>query len=268
MNKFHSCRLLVFILLLLSLPGVLGRDVSALASAELAVQAAETMPNVEDIIREIDRVYRADSSYARLEMKIVTENWERTLDLECWSEGMDKTFIVINAPLKDKGITTLRMGNQMWNYFPKIDRVMKVPPSMMMGSWMGSDFTNDDLVKESTFLDDYTCRLIDGQDPACYCLELIPKPDTITVWAKVVVMAEKATLLPEAQLYYDENGALMRRIDFGDVKIMDGRKIPTVMTLTPINKPGNKTVIRYMDAEFNLPLDKGTFTLRNLQKKR
>ena len=261
--------LLILTLLLFPVVTASGQNTpEQLPASEASVSPAGPTPDVETIIRTIDRVYRADSSYARLEMRIVTENWERTLDMECWSEGMDKTFIVINAPLKDKGITTLRVGNQMWNYFPKIDRVMKIPPSMMMGSWMGSDFTNDDLVKESTFLDDYTCRLITGEDPGCYYLELIPKPETVTVWARVVVRAGKDTLLPREQLYYDENGTLMRRINFSDVKILGGRKIPTVMTLLPTSKPGNKTIITYIRAEFNLALDRDTFTLRNLQKKR
>ena len=248
----------------LLLPPVTGDSKPAAAPSP----AVESAPDAEAIIRRIDRIYRADSSYARLEMRIVTENWERTLDLECWTEGMEKTFIVVNAPLKDKGITTLRAGNEMWNYFPKIDKIMKVPPSMMMGSWMGSDFTNDDLVKESTFLDDYTHRLIDGQDPGCYYLELTPKPQTVTVWARVVVKAEKNTLLPLEQLYFDEDGTLMRKMAFSDVKTLGGRNIPAVMELIPMNKPGNKTVITYIDAAFNLPLDADTFTLRNLQKKR
>ena len=104
--------------------------------------------DVMTIIKKVDELYRADSSYAEMEMTIVTPNWERTLKLEAWSEGMDKTFITILEPKKDKGITTLRVDNEMWNFFPKINKVMKVPPSMMMGSWMGSDFTNDDLVKD------------------------------------------------------------------------------------------------------------------------
>jgi outer membrane lipoprotein-sorting protein len=260
-------------LLIIAMLSLLAAGVSVQAGpeetpGESAVPAVENLPDAAAIIREIDRIYRADSSYTRLTMRIVTDNWERILDLECWTAGMDRTFIVINSPLKDRGITTLRVGNEMWNYFPKIDKVMKAPPSMMMGSWMGSDFTNDDLVKESTFLDDYTYRLVEGEDSACYYLELTPRPETVTVWARVVIRADRKTLLPREQLYYDADGALMRKITFGDVRTLGGRNIPTVMELVPMNKPGNKTVITYVEAEFDQALDEATFTLRNLQKKR
>ena len=115
--------------------------------------------SVEELLDQMDRLYRSDSSHATIEMQIVTENWERTTIMEVWSRGMDDTLIKILSPRKDKGIKTLKHGNQMWNYFPKINKVLKVPPSMMMNSWMGSDFTNDDLVKENTLADDYLSKL-------------------------------------------------------------------------------------------------------------
>ena len=112
----------------------------------------------------LNQLYRSESSHADMEMHIVTPHWERTLAMTVWTQGMNKTFIRITAPKKEKGVATLRIKNEMWNYLPKTNKVMKIPPSMMMGSWMGSDFTNDDLVKESSMLDDYTSQLIRPED--------------------------------------------------------------------------------------------------------
>ena len=107
------------------------------------------------LLKEIDELYRSATSISTMKMEIVTPNWQRTLEMQSWTVGMEDTFIRILSPRKDRGVATLKKGNEMWNYFPKINKVIKVPPSMMMGSWMGSDFTNDDLVKEASLVDDY-----------------------------------------------------------------------------------------------------------------
>jgi outer membrane lipoprotein-sorting protein len=237
--------------------------------AAAAVWAAEPAPDVAAIVAKLDRLYRADTSYAEMEMQIVNPNYQRTLTLNIWSEGMKKTFIRVLSPVKDRGIATLRLDREMWNYFPKIDKVMKVPPSMMMGSWMGSDFTNDDLVKETSLLDDYDAKLITppGAEPAYYYIELIPKQQTASVWGKIIAVIHKQDYLPVRDEYYDEKGVQMRRIEFKDIRELGGRRIPAVMELTVLNKPGNKTVIRYLKANFNQGVPADTFTLRNLQKR-
>lgn len=229
----------------------------------------ETQPDVKALIEKVDRLYRADNSYARMQMTIVNPNWQRTLSMDVWSQGMEKTFIRILSPAKDKGVATLRIENEMWNYFPKIDKVMKVPPSMMMSSWMGSDFTNDDLVKETTLLDDYDAELVrpEGADPALHVIQLLPKQQTATVWAKIVLRIDKQSLLPKDEEYYDEKGRKMRRVEFKDVKEIGGRVMPTVMELTPLNKPQNKTVIEYQRATFNTGVPNTVFSLRNLQRR-
>ena len=230
----------------------------------------ETPPEVQAILEKMDKLYRADTSYAKFSMTIVTPDWQRTLELEAWTEGLDKTFILIDSPLKDRGTTTLRVKTEMWNYFPKIDKVMRVPPSMMMGSWMGSDFNNDDLVKESTFINDYTGQLVQPAEaqPGYYYLELKPKAATVTVWAKITAVVQKEGYLPVTETYYDEKGKPMRVIEFKEVKELGGRRIPSVMELTPISKPGHRTTITYTEAQFNQPLPANTFSLQNLQKKR
>jgi len=226
--------------------------------------------DVEAIVKKIDELYRSQSSRGKMEMTIVSENWTRTLRMDVWSEGMDKTFVRVTYPKKDAGISTLRIKNEMWNFFPKINKVMKVPPSMMMSSWMGSDFTNDDIVKESSMLHDYNHRLVtpEGSDPGYYYLELVPKKDVATVWAKIIIKARKEDYIPVYEEYFDEKGNKMRIMELSDIRIFSGKKIPAVMELVPLNKEGNKTVVRYTDIEFNVPLNKDIFTLRNLEKMR
>ncbi len=240
--------------------------------ADLTLCVEETAPDVKTIVEKADELYRSTTSSAELEMTIITPNWQRTLNMDVWTEGMDKTFIVINSPLKDKGIATLRIESEMWNYFPKINKVMKVPPSMMMGQWMGSDFTNDDLVKESTLLDDYTAKLFspENADPDRYYIELKPKEETVTVWGKIELVVQKETYLPVKQVYYDEKGNAMRILDFKEVKELGGKNIPSVMEMSPLSKEkkGHSTTIKYLKASFDEELPKDTFTLRNLQKKR
>ncbi|GBE32700.1 hypothetical protein BMS3Bbin05_01617 [bacterium BMS3Bbin05] len=231
---------------------------------------AEEKPDIHKIVEKVDRLYRSSTSQGKIEMTIVSENWTRTLKMDIWSSGMDRTFVRITYPKKDAGIATLRIGNEMWNYFPKINKVMKVPPSMMMSSWMGSDFTNDDLVKESSMMKDYFHKLIkpENSEPGFYYVELTPKGNTPTVWGRIIIKVRKADYIPVREDYYDEKGRKMRVMELKEISVFSRRKIPAVMELIPLNKKGKKTVVRYMALRFDKQLDKGIFSLRNLQKRR
>ena len=221
---------------------------------------------VTRIVQSIDELYRSSSSYSELEMEVVTPQWQRTLDMKAWTEGKEKTFIRITAPAKEQGVATLRIKNEMWNYLPKINKVIKIPPSMMMSSWMGSDFNNDDLVNEFSLISDYHYKLIHPADAAdsLFYVECVPKPDLPIIWGKVVITVRKMDYIPVQEKYYDEKGNIMRVMNYKDIKIFDGRKIPAIMELIPQNKTGHKTVLKYLDAQFNIPLDKDIFSLRNL----
>ena len=226
--------------------------------------------DVKAIIKAVDELYRSQTSRAEIEMQIVTPHWERALALEVWTKGMDRTFILITSPKKEKGVATLRIGNEMWNYLPKTNKVMKVPPSMMMGSWMGSDFTNDDLVKESSMIEDYTYELItpvDAQPDHLY-VQLLPKEDSPIVWGKLIVAIRVSDSIPVWQHFYDETGRLTRVMNFKEIKSFGGKTIPSVMEMIPQNKKGHKTVVRFVEAEFDKGIDEKIFTRRNLQKRR
>lgn len=224
----------------------------------------------KDIIQKVDQLYRSSSSYARMEMEISTPHWRRTLSLEAWSRGTDKTFILINSPKKESGTATLRIKNEMWNYLPQTAKVIKVPPSMMMGSWMGSDFNNDDLVRETSMLEDYTFRMIDPpqKEPGMLSIEMIPHENTPVVWGKIILTVREKDYLPVREEYYDEKGRMMRLMEFKDIRQMGGKIIPAVMELTPQNKEGNKTIIRYLKVDFDVPIKEDVFSLRNLKKGR
>jgi outer membrane lipoprotein-sorting protein len=228
--------------------------------------SAQSRPNVQKVIDNIDRLYRADSSYALMEMEIVNPNWQRTLRLKAWSQGTEKTLIRILEPAKERGTGTLRIGNEMWNYLPKVDKTIRIPPSMMMSSWMGSDFTNDDLVKEFTFAEDYTFRYteVDNPEENRLYIECTPKEGRPIVWSRVLLTVDAKSLLPVAEQFYDEQGQQMRTMHFREVKTFDNRRIPSVMELVPKDEKG-KTIIRYLDAQFDIDIPADTFTTRNLR---
>ena len=245
-------------LLALMLPAFLAQPVA---------QESKTKLDVQKIIREIDQLYRSNSSFAEFEMEIVTPHWQRTLAMKAWSMGMDKTFIRITAPKKEKGVGTLRIESEMWNYLPKTNKVIKVPPSMMMSSWMGSDFTNDDLVKEFSLFEDYSYEQIlpENVEEGLIYVNCIPREDLPVVWGNVIIAARENDHIPVRQEYYDEEGELMRVLNYSDIKTFSGRTIPATMEMVPQHKEGHKTIIRYLKLELDHKIDEETFSLRNLR---
>jgi outer membrane lipoprotein-sorting protein len=222
-----------------------------------------------DILDKVDDLYRGTSSYGMMTMEVVTAHWKRTLSLEFWSKGKDKSLIRILAPLKEKGTATLRAGNEIWNYLPKVNRVIKLPSSMMSASWMGSHFTNDDLVKESRFTDDYDCKItFQGVRKGENVIELscIPKPDAPVVWGKVEILVQRSDYLPIVMHYYDEGLRPARTMTFSKFMKMSGRTLPAVLTLVPVDKPREKTIVVYDKITFDLSLNDEVFSIRNLQK--
>jgi outer membrane lipoprotein-sorting protein len=222
---------------------------------------------LDELLDKVDKVYRSESSTSTMVMTIKTPHWERSLKMKSWTRGMEHTFITILSPRKEKGISTLKKENEMWNYFPKVNKVIKVPPSMMMGSWMGSDFTNDDLVKENTYREDYTYKIL-KKEKQIYTIELTPKPKTITVWGKLVLLVDASRFIPLRQDYYDEKGKLVREMVFSKVDKIGSLHFPKKMTLRTLNKPGHVTEIEYQEIKLNAKVKKSVFSMKNLQKRR
>lgn len=223
----------------------------------------------QQILDKIDKMYRGESSIGTYLMKIKTTHWERNLRIKSWTRDLDYTLIRIEYPKKEKGVATLKVENNLWNYLPKIKRVIKVPSSLMMGSWMGSHFTNDDLVKESTLANDYHHRITfegkrDGQE--VYEITLLPKEEAAVVWGKIVVVVRQKDLIPLYQEYCDEKEKPVRKMILSDVKKMGGRLLPSSMKVIPYDKPGEFTEIIYLDIAFDMELPETFFSLRNLKQ--
>ena len=242
--------------------------IGASASA-MSVSGAE--PTGRDLVAHVERTLWGKTSQGAAEMTVITPRWERKLSLRFWMERPERTFIRIDAPPKEAGIGSLRIKAEMWNYLPAIERVIKIPPSMMLQPWMGSDMTNDDLVKSSSVVDDYTHTLIGSEDlegTRVYKVESIPKPDAAVVWGKLIYRIRQSDRLPLKLEFYDERGELVKALRYSDIRPIGGRVIPTRWEMQPIAKPQNRTVFVIREMTFDAPTDAQTFTLKNLQQRR
>ncbi len=234
-----------------------------LCSLALAADDAE----IERLLNQSDDVARGNSSVAVMVMEVQTERYNRTVKMKSWSQGTDKSLVVILEPAKEKGVATLMADDNIWNYLPKVDRTMKVPAAMMGGSWMGSHVTNDDLVKGSRMSEDYTWALTG--DPAKgdpnYVIELTPRPDAAIVWGKVVATISPEEL-PVSTTFHDEDGSLVRTMEYKDVKEVDGRRMPTTFLIVPADKEGEFTKMTYEELDFDVDIPADTFSLKSLKQ--
>jgi len=229
-------------------------------------EAAE--PTIEELLDATDDVSRGTSSHGKMVMQVKTDRYERSLKMEVWTRGTEDSLVRILEPAREKGVSTLKVGDNMWNYLPKVDRTLKISGAAMSGSWMGSHITNDDLVKQSRMKEDYTSTLVskpaeDGT--GVYRIELVPKPDAPVVWGKVAVEV-RADRQPLKVEYYDEKGELVRTMKFLEIKEMGGRTFPSVMRVEPADKPEEYTQISYEDMAFDVELDDRIFTLQSLKR--
>ncbi len=221
------------------------------------------------LLDRTDDLHRGASSHGTLTMHVKTDRYDRSLTMESWSQGEDRFLVVIRAPAKEAGMATLKVGEDVWNYLPKVDRTMKVPASMRSGAWMGSHFTNDDLVKDSRMAEDFTYTITSRpeQNPGKeWVIDCIPKPDAAVVWGRIVVRISATDELPVEITYWDEKGALKRTMTFDDVRAVGGRRIPARMRLVPADDPGEFTEVVYDRIEFDVPLPESTFTLQALKR--
>jgi outer membrane lipoprotein-sorting protein len=248
---------------------VLFAVVSAVAAQAPVPAFAQTDPL--EIIDRVDRMLRGDSSHGTFTMEVVTENWDRSMTMEVWSLGTDYSLVRVQAPRREAGTATLMADNDIWNYLPRVDRTIKVPASMMGGSWMGSHFTNDDLVQESRLVDDYDIAItFDGERDGMRVWEitLTPKPEAAVVWGRVEYTVRQADVLPVTVLYYDEDGEVARSMEFKEFERIGGRTMPRLMDMRPADKPEERTTMRYDDIEYDVDIDESFFSLRTLQSRR
>jgi hypothetical protein len=237
------------------------------AVAQEAVQLTESQQRARDLLDATDDMHRGASSYSKVTMHVKTARWDRTLTMEGWARGEEHSLTKILSPAKEAGMATLKVEDNIWNYLPKVDRTMKVPAGMMSGSWMGSHFSNDDLVKESRMADDFDFDLtaepgVDGSED--YIVVCTAKEDAAVVWGKIQVKL-RADENPTEITYWDEDGELVRTMSFTDYREVDGRWIAGRMILVPADEPDEFTEVIYDSIEFDVEIPEGTFTLQALK---
>ena len=236
---------------------------------EQAEQKEQKLPSAKEVTKKLDDLFRSDASHGTLEMTVVTDRGERTLEIEQWSRGDDKALMVIRKPSREAGTATLRNDDGLWNYAPRADRLIRIPSGLLSDSWMGSHFTNDDLMRETSFEEDYETTLswatVDGTR---YLKEtLTPKEGAPVVWEKIEYLLSADEWLPVRASYFDD-GEVVRVMQFSKVEEVDGRKIPTVMEMRPQtgDDKGELTRVTYKEMDFGADVDEGMFTKRGLRR--
>ncbi|MGI2934262.1 outer membrane lipoprotein-sorting protein [Vibrio diabolicus] len=221
-----------------------------------------------DIVQKSDQAMRGKSSYSEATMKIVRPDWSRSMTMKSWTKGTELSLVLVTAPAKDKGSASLKRHREMWNWVLSIERVIKIAPSMLSQSWMGSDFTNDDLINQSSIVVDYQHQLLQSETfdgDKVWVVDALAKPDAPVVWSKVRLWISQTSLLQRKVEFYDEFDELVNVLTTYDVKTLGGRDVATRMEMQPIDKPGNKTVLITHEAQFDFDIDDDFFSQQQMK---
>ncbi len=238
-------------------------------AASTAVVAQDDKARAKAMLEKVDDLWRADASYAVMVMHVKTANYERQMEMEAWSKGKRRSLVKISKPRKEKGTATLLLDGAIHTYLPKTDRTIRISAGMMSGSWMGSHFTNDDLVKSSRLSEDYTHAItFEGQRQGRTVIDitLTPLPEAAVMWDRVELTLDAAEGYPIEQRFFDEDGQVARTMTFSEVRNFNGRTIPSVMKVSPRDKPGEYTQITYKKLELGAKVPDRTFSMSNLKR--
>ena len=222
-----------------------------------------------EVIKKAEDNLRGKSNYTEMEINTTRPTWSRKMVAKAWSMGTKYSMILITEPVRDKGSVFLKSDKEIWNYLPSVERNIKLPPSMMMQSWMGTDFNNDDLVQESSITRDYTHKFLADETlrgMLCYQIELTPKPDAAVVWGKIIIHISIDDFLQIKSQFYDEYDELVQIMEGFDVKVFDGRKLPSRLRMTPLDKEGHYTEMVYRKIDFDIEIDESFFTTQNMTR--
>jgi outer membrane lipoprotein-sorting protein len=240
-------------------------------SGNILTLAAQSMSATE-IVRRADEKFNGEKSgISIMVMTIVRPGWERTVEFRSWTMGRENSLTLIISPAKDEGQAFLKRGQEMWSWNPSINRLIKLPPSMMSQGWMGSDYTNDDILKESSVVNDYTHEILAEEmigDRLCYKIRMTAKENSSVVWGHQLRWIDKKDLLVLKAELYDEDGYLVRTELGSEIKLMDGRVIQTKLELVPAEEKGNKTIVIIKDIKFNVPIEDSFFSQQNMKRVR
>lgn len=240
-----------------------------LLAAPAAARAASP-PDPDDLLRRAYANYRAGSSETDVAMTIHRPDWERRMELRGWTRGENDALARFTAPAKDAGNATLKLGRETWVYNPRLNQVIKLPASMMSQSWMGSDFSYDDLAKSEDIISFYTHRLAGAETAGgrtTWTVDCVPKPGAPVVWGRVTLKIRDDLVMTE-ETFYDQDMKPARRMTADRVGPLGGRAYPVVVTMRPLDQPGQWTRVETLSARFDTPQPAWRFTLSNLQNPR
>src|SRR4030043_695144 len=222
-----------------------------------------------DIIRKADEKFKGEQTgYSVMTMTIVRPTWQRTVEFKSWAKEDDYALTLITAPAREKGQSFLKRKNEMWSWNPAISRLIKLPPSMMSQGWMGSDYTNDDILRESSVVNDYVHEIVGEEnigERLCYKIKMTAREDASIVWGRQIRWIDRKDFLVLKAELYDEDGYLVRTETGSDIKIMDGRTITSKIELVPEEEPENKTLVEIREIKFNIPVEESYFSQQNIK---
>ncbi len=236
-----------------------------------AAQAQNGSLTAHEIIQIADEKVRGTYSEAAIRMTIIRPDWSREMQLKSWSKGEDYSLILVTAPARDKGISFLKRESEMWNWQPTIDRVIKMPPSMMSQSWMGSDFTNDDLARASSTVDDYIQEIVGEEEVegrTCWVIDLIPKEGVGVVWGKIKIWVDQKDFIQMKTEFYDEDDYLVNTMSGKDIQNLGGKLLPRVLEVVPADEEGHMTKVEYLSLIFENPIKDAFFSVQNMKRVR
>ncbi len=240
----------------------------SLFSSQLPAQSAERLSAYE-VIKRGEKQMRGLSSYARVRIDIKKRRFQRSMLIDTWeTKSGERNFIRILKPKKDRGVTFLKLSQNLWQYIPKIGKEIKIEESLLGESWMGSDFTNDDLVKNFSIVDDYNHAFLPTEDKRLYKIGLTAKPGRPVVWNKIIIYSRRKDWLPEKEEFFDHKGRLKKRMTLSQFRVMGGRLIPTRLEMATLkdNRPQSRTVMNYNKIKFDLQISTSIFTKANLRR--
>jgi len=243
-----------------------------IAASEIAL--ADGKPTKADIaelgkvLDGVDNLWFSAKSSADMTMSVKTSHYDRTLKLTYWTSGADKAVVKINYPPSEKGTVTLRLGSDMYNYLPNVDKTVKVSAALRSASWMGSHFSNEDLVHSAYLARDYDGTIVETKKKGSaniWTVDLVPKKGTAVVWSKIRMIVEKERRIPQSQIFYDERGTKVRTLSFSDLKKIGGKMVPSKILVTPADLPGEHTEMVYEAIRHGVKFDSGFFSLERLK---
>ena len=239
----------------------------AMLAAPTSPAHAQPLPKLDDVIQHLDDLYRANSSHAIMTMTVVRARGTRELTLESWTKGKDLALVVIRAPAREAGTATLRTEEGLWSYGARADRLIRIPTGLLSESWMGSHLTNDDLMRETSYEEDYESSLSWAERDGVRYLEvtMTPKPDAPVVYTRVACLLTADDWTPVRYEFYDGD-RLVRTMSFEDVRRVAGRPLPMRMVVQPADAPAERTVIEYRELELDVPVDDDLFSRRGLRR--